>query len=598
MKQRKKAVALLLVVVLCCAVASGCQGTAPSSSLSSQQETSQSQVTESGAQESAQDGQTAREEDIVFTYFVPDPLTKVPPQDAPVMEQVYEATGVRLEWILPPAEPEERLRVMLASDDLPDLIDFSNGALTDKTLMKQYKDAGKLLKLNELLEKNAPEILEVNWKDLKDKIADENGDFYYMPGGYRFEDSSIYPEAGTSFNVRTEYFEENGYEKIPKTFEEYKELLKQIQSENPDMVPVSLAMGPQGMLDSIIFTGAAANGLMFSDNLILEDGNLQYFVQNESMKEYFAFLNSLNVEGLLDIESSVLSMEMLKQKCVAGKVWSYIGSGWEINSEVIAYEAGNGSDAQMVYFYPFAEESVEKTSYAPYTVNLYNSGMTLTTACKDPDRYIRFYSYLNSEEGWLKQLGIVNYDFEGENTLEETEGYDYIVHKDIEYIPGRPFVEATTWMGEMWSADENWWWNHGINSLWAFTYGEVNHPNGQYDYVGKMDVGMWWDENTTRINGEMGLTGENYFDVHREMSVDVTEIGGLELDPQSQEYIDSLNLRTIYEKYLPRAVMAETPEAFEEEWKLMNEELEQSGLTSVVEAYQKLYEERMASWNN
>ena len=88
------------------------------------------------------------------------PLAKAPPQEAPVIEQVYEATGVRLKWILPPAEPEERLRVMLASDDLPDLIDFGNGNLTDKTLMKQYKDAGKLLKLNELLRKDAPEILE------------------------------------------------------------------------------------------------------------------------------------------------------------------------------------------------------------------------------------------------------------------------------------------------------------------------------------------------------------------------------------------------------------------------------------------------------
>ena len=91
----------------------------------------------------------------------------------------------------------------------------------------------------------------------------------------------------------------------------------------------------------------------------------------------------------------------------------------------------------------------------------------------------------------------------------------------------------------MWASDENWWWNHGINSLWAFTYGEVNHPDGQYDYVGKMDVGMWWDENTTRVNGEMGLTGENYFDKHREMSVDITEFAGLELDPKSQEYVDS-----------------------------------------------------------
>lgn len=592
MKRWKRTAALLLAASLGCGLFAGCSG-APASSVSRQENGSE----ESAAGENSAVQQGTREEDIEFTYFVPDPLAKAPPQEAPVIEQVYEATGVRLKWILPPAEPEERLRVMLASDDLPDLIDFGNGNLTDKTLMKQYKDAGKLLKLNELLEKNAPEILEKNWKDLKDKIADENGDFYYMPGGYQFADSQVYPEAGISFNVRTEYFEENGYDKMPKTLEEYEALLNEVKGTSQEMVPLALAMGPQGMLDTIISTGAAAYGLSYSDGLVLKDGKLQHFTRNDDMKAYFQFLNKLNTEGLLDVESSVLSMEMLKQKCVAGKVWSYIGSGWEINSEVIAYEAANGTDTQTVYFYPAANSDVEHTAYAPYTVNLYNSGMTLTVANRDPDRYLRFYNYLNSEEGWLTQLGIVNYDFDGENTVEETEGYDYIVHKDIEYLPGRPFVEATTWMGEMWASDENWWWNHGINSLWAFTYGEVNHPDGQYDYVGKMDVGMWWDENTTRVNGEMGLTGENYFDKHREMSVDITEFAGLELDPKSQEYVDSLNLKTLYEKYLPRAVMAKTAEEFETEWNTMSAELEKSGLDGVETAYQALYEERMETWD-
>ena len=204
MKRWKRTAALLLAASLGCGLFAGCSG-APASSVSRQENGSE----ESAAGENSAVQQGTREEDIEFTYFVPDPLAKAPPQEAPVIEQVYEATGVRLKWILPPAEPEERLRVMLASDDLPDLIDFGNGNLTDKTLMKQYKDAGKLLKLNELLEKNAPEILEKNWKDLKDKIADENGDFYYMPGGYQFADSQVYPEAGISFNVRTEYFEEN-----------------------------------------------------------------------------------------------------------------------------------------------------------------------------------------------------------------------------------------------------------------------------------------------------------------------------------------------------------------------------------------------------
>ena len=71
------------------------------------------------------------------------------------------------------------------------------------------------------------------------------------------------------------------------------------------MVPLALAMGPQGMLDTIISTGAAAYGLSYSDGLVLKDGKLQHFTRNDDMKAYFQFLNKLNTEGLLDVESSV-----------------------------------------------------------------------------------------------------------------------------------------------------------------------------------------------------------------------------------------------------------------------------------------------------
>ncbi len=125
----------------------------------------------------------------------------------------------------------------------------------------------------------------------------------------------------------------------------------------------------------------------------------------------------------------------------------------------------------------------------------------------------------------------------------------------------------------------------------------MNHPDGQYDYVGKMDVGMWWDENTTRVNGEMGLTGEKLFRQAQGNERRYYRICRIELDPKSQEYVDSLNLKTLYEKYLPRAVMAKTAEEFETEWNTMSAELEKSGLDGVETAYQALYEERMETWD-
>ncbi len=188
--------------------------------------------------------------------------------------------------------------------------------------------------------------------------------------------------------------------------------------------------------------------------------------------------------------------------------------------------------------------------------------------------------------------GVVNYDFEGENTFEETEGYDFIVQKSVEHIPGRTNITATTWMGETWASDENWWWNHGINSLWHFTYAEINHPEGQYDIVGDLDVGMWWDENTTRINEARGITGKSYFAEHRKMGIDTSSFDSLALDPGSDAHMVSLNSKEAVEKHLPRAIMAENDAEFEEHWSAMLDELESIGLDEAITAFNVAYDDR------
>ena len=158
------AVLLALVLLIC-----GCSA-AP--------ETSSAPVgSTTGTSSTVSDQGTGTAEPIEFEIFIPDPNKKIPPEDAPVMQQLFEKTGVRIKYTVPPTEAKERLNIMLSSDDLPDLIRFD-----DSSIMKQYIDAGKLLKLNDLLETHAPQLFNVNWETFRSRIADENGDYWYMPG--------------------------------------------------------------------------------------------------------------------------------------------------------------------------------------------------------------------------------------------------------------------------------------------------------------------------------------------------------------------------------------------------------------------------------
>ena len=532
---------------------------------------------------------------ITFDWFVPDPSHKIPPDGAPVMQQVFEKTGVKFNRLIPPAEPEERLNIMLASDDMPDLITFNE---SNATIMKQYIAANKLLKLNDLMEKYAPNTFNMNWEmDVKDKIVDANGDYWFIPAGYTFGDFSA--EADHSFNARTDYFDEFAY-KDTKTIEDFAQLVRDAHEWNPDIVPLGLALGPQGHLDGILTVAAATYGLCYERShvsYILDKAKdeLIYYTQSPEIKSFMKYLNGLNIEGLVDPESPIMSHEMLKQKVVGEQVWSWVGPWWEIGTEMWAYEESIGSQDQMTFLFPVADESLEYGTYAPYTINMYSTGLTLTTKCKDPERFIKFYEFANTTEGWLTLQGIINREFTGENTIEATDGYDYIIRSDY-LVDGKPAFTASAWMGEMWDSDENWYWNRGVERMGNFTYSlDSVHPDSWFVRQ-PSDVSVWWDENTTRVRNELGWTGVNYTVRMNDMGVDTSAIAGLILDPDWNEYIQWQAIRKLHEDTLPRIIMASSEAEFEAEWEKYSAELDKQGISDVMSKYNELYRERMDNW--
>lgn len=540
-------------------------------------------------------GEDANPEPIEFTIFAPDANRKIPPDDALIVQQVADYTGgVTFEWIVPPAEARERLNIMLATDDMPDLIFF-----WDATIMKQYIEAGKLLPLDSLMKENAPNTYSLNYASFIDRIREDDGDFYFLPEGYNFGDEELVsPESDICFSVRSGLLEELDWPKLD-TLDDVYEVLTVCKERYPEMSPMALALGPQGHLNWLNQIGAGAHGLTYIDNMVMQGDELVYFDESAQMKEWYAFLNRIHRDGMLDIESPVMSAEMLKQKTVAGKVFSFFGPGWEIGSEFIAYMAQNDSD-EVIHYYlmPKANEEVEKVSYAHYTMGLHTYGLTLTNKCKDPERFFEFYELMNTEEGWLASRGIVDYDFTGENTFENTEGYDFVVRNDKDPIrEGKLLLEASQFMGDMWGRDENWWWNRGLENFTMFTYGEVNHPEGQYDIVGDQDVSMWWEPQRVRVYDQYGLTGTTYFDYMRERAIDRSTIDGLVLAPESESAIAAVNMDEYLKTQLPRIIVANSEEEFEALWDEMKTKLEEYGKDAYLTDKNALYQQRLEDWN-
>lgn len=591
----KKAVNLLLGLLF---VISFCACNASTSGPSTIPTDNQNTATATQAAETPGTESTASTlEPIRFSIFHPDSNRKIPPDDAVIVQQVFKKTGVMLDWIIPPADANERLNIMLASDELPDLIEFS-----DATMMDQFIEADKLLSLDELMSKNAPQAYTINYVSFRDRIRYKDGKMYFLPGRYDFGDASdslVFPESDTCFSARTGLLEELGWYN-PKDFDAIFKLLQICKEKHPEMSPMALALGPQGHLELMNGIGAGAYGLTYDEsNIILTDGQIKYFSDVPQMKQWYAFLNKIHRAGLLDVESAVMSQDMLKTKVVSGKVFSFFGPGWEIGSEFITYSLANGSNEQIrYYFMPRADDTVDKVTYCRYTKGLYTTGLTLTKDCKDPARFFKFYEFMNTEEGWFTSHGVVNWDFTGENTVENTKGYDLVVLNDKEPIrKGRKLIVASAFQGESWGADENWWWNRGLENFGDFKYVEGNHPLGKYDYVGDRDVSMWWDARTTEVHGAYGMTGKNYAETMTKAGCDISLIAGLTLDPSSDEAVIQLKLNEYIKTQLPRIIIADSEEAFETQWQEMVNKLNADGKQKFVDKKSELYKQRLKDWN-
>jgi hypothetical protein len=153
------------------------------------------------------------------------------------------------------------------------------------------------------------------------------------------------------------------------------------------------------------------------------------------------------------------------------------------------------------------------------------------------------------------------------------------------------------WMGEMWGSDENWWWNRGLENFGAFTYGETNHPLGQYDMIGDQDVGMWFEPQRIRVFDQYGITGTNWAQLMRDVSVDRSTVENLVLEPESDAAIAAVNIDEYLKTQLPRLIVANTTDEFEALWDEMNAKLEEYGKSAYVEAKNALRQERLEQWD-
>ncbi|MFD0713121.1 hypothetical protein [Paenibacillus sp. GCM10027626] len=209
-----------------------------------------------------------------------------------------------------------KLNLKMSSSDIPDVarIDFADD-------FQKYAQQGAFVDITDMInEKDTPNIM----REVSPEVFEQakvNGRIYGIPyqGG---------PGAGYRWDLvlRKDYMEEVGAS-VPKTLDEYYNLLKQVKAAKPDVIPLGGYTAQIGetkfannSFDNIFGAFGVTPGF-FTE----QDGKFSNYDIDPRMREALLFLQKMYAEGLIDKEFATIKEEQLRAKLYSGKLFSWMG---------------------------------------------------------------------------------------------------------------------------------------------------------------------------------------------------------------------------------------------------------------------------------
>lgn len=399
MKKIRRLIAFLLVCTMSASLCACSQQTPPTQS--KEPAAPSSETGDAGADGGSKAGQAMDISGKEFTLWAPIYWTgKVAGYEENVAwQKLQETLGVKLHYQHPPAGQEiEQFNLMIASDELPDLICTGWSGLDmyigggDK-----YVNDRVLIRLNELIDSYAPD-----YKRSIDEIVepDQRKDFYTDEGNmFAFYAISPYEEwCYNGLMYRQDWMDELGL-KNPKSFAEVENVLTQFKEKKGAKNPLSF---PKTGIDG--FSGIFMTNWDIGLGFYQKDGKIQYGPTQPAFKNYLELMNDWYKKGLIDKDFATRDDETVKRLMTSGESGAVIHSPDTISSWMTDITPMMGGE------YP-TESGDKRVEY-----RLRNNQLrpqfcySITSACKDPEAAVVMLNYGYTEPGYM----LANYGQEGE----------------------------------------------------------------------------------------------------------------------------------------------------------------------------------------
>lgn len=330
----------------------------------------------------------ADEDNTVTFVFTKGGFEGVPEND-PIKQKIEEAADVTLDHIAPPAANyDEKVNIILSSNDLPDLVKLSNAHFND---MFDYVEQGALMDLTDLVNENCPNILEnIPQEALERCMVD--GRLYGIPVWCS-------PQR-MNFVVRQDWLDNLDLE-APTTLDELYTVMKAFVEDDPDGNGVDdtyayAGCGLEGfepIFGAFGFTGVA-HSYWFED----EDGQLKPSALHPNAPEALALLNQWYEEGLIDPEFVIMKNDSeLNDKAMKNQ-WGFVYRWWTYEPKI---EMELQKVDPNVKFARIAPPVGPYGDSAVRGVSLTNGVVVMLKTAKNVDACLRLLDWYHTEEGMM-----------------------------------------------------------------------------------------------------------------------------------------------------------------------------------------------------
>lgn len=468
-----------------------------------------------------------------------------------VEEIISAKTGVTPNIIIPTGDEKEFLSVIVASGNYPDAMILE---LTSE-IGKRIIDAGHVFPIEDLSRQYAPEF----WGEIPDSIksyhAADDGKLYVIPSFFSSEEdfaASLEKHSFRPFFIQRGIYEELGRPPVD-TPDQLFNLFQTIKQRYPDLRPFSMSppldvaqWGFTGSFTLAYLLGAFAPET-YGNQYYLDNGQVRIVFQSPGMVDALRFMNRLYRADILSVDNLTEPHAGYGDK-VSAAIYAVATRFpidiWKTHNPQIQRVTGDVGRTYMPLDY--LKVNGRDPQYAGGRGAGWVGSMVMRNA-NDPGRIIRYFQYSWSEEGQMDNLfGKLGETYEMVNGLPR-------------YLPS---------ITEEMETNPEFWDKYGFERrllMWR-------NP-----YPGHQRVATAPPEFT------------EYLQYSGQFAVDIWDLGlnNLEPDPSSREGVTLQRIRDVWNRTMARMIIAENDAAFTAAYNAGIAEIQQAGLTSVLQVMQQ-----------